>query len=80
MSKDLVKVQVSSPIESENSIGVLVDLIFDENKKHTSSSNLQWFPKSLCKIEKIEPVDYTKDLPSYFLTAPKWIIDQKIKK
>lgn len=80
MSKDLVRIRVSSPIESENSIGVLVDLIFDENGKHTSSSDLQWFPKSLCEIERIEPIDDTKELPSYFLTAPKWIIDQKIKK
>jgi hypothetical protein len=80
MSKELVRVQVSSPRESENSIGVLVNLLFDENGKHTSSSNLQWFPKSLCTIERIEPVDSTKELPSYFLTAPKWIIDKNIKK
>jgi len=80
MSKDLIRVQVSSPRESENSIGVLVDLIFDENGKHTSSSNLQWFPKSLCKIEKVESADEKKELPSCFLTAPKWLIDKKIKK
>ena len=80
VSKDLVRVQVSSPRESEKSIGVLVDLVFNENGKHTSSSNLQWFPKSLCSIEKVEPVDRTKELPSYFLTAPKWLIDKNIKK
>ena len=79
MSKDLIRVQVSSPINSENSIGVLVKLRFDENGKHTSSSDLQWFPKSLCSIETIEPADANKELPSYFLTAPKWIIDKKIK-
>lgn len=80
MSKDLVRVQVSSPKESENSIGVLVNLKFDENGKNTSSSDLQWFPKSLCTVEKIEPKDSAKELPSYFLTAPKWLIDKKIKK
>ena len=80
MSKELVRVQVSSPRESDKSIGVLVDLIFDESGKHTSSSNLKWFPKSLCTIEKIEPADRTKELPSYFLTAPKWIIEKNIKK
>ena len=80
MSKDLIRVQVSSPIESEKSIGVLVDLLFDENGRNTSASNLQWFPKSLCSVERVEPVDRTKELPSYFLTAPKWLIDKNIKK
>ena len=80
MSKDLIRVQVSSPIESEKSIGVLVDLLFDENGRNTSASNLKWFPKSLCSVEKVEPVDRTKELPSYFLTAPKWLIDKNIKK
>jgi hypothetical protein len=80
MSKELIRVQVSSPRESENSIGVLVDLFFDENGKNTSASNLKWFPKSLCTIERIEPVDRTKELPTYFLTAPQWLIDKNIKK
>jgi hypothetical protein len=80
MSVDLIRVQVSSPRESEKSIGVLVNLRFDENGKHVSSMDLQWFPKSLCSIEKIEPKDRTKELPSYFLTAPEWLIDEKIKK
>jgi hypothetical protein len=80
MVKDLVRVQVSSPRESQNSIGVLVDLIFDENGKNTTSINLKWFPKSLCTIEKVEPADITKEFPSYFLTAPKWLIEKNIKK
>ncbi len=80
MSKELIRVQVSSPRESENSIGVLVYLTFDENGRNTSANTLKWFPKSLCTIERIEPVDNTKDLPTYFLTAPKWLIDKNIKK
>lgn len=80
MSKELVRIQVSSPIESQNSIGVLVKLLFDENGRNTSSSDLQWFPRSLCSIEKIEPNDRAKEMPSYFLTAPKWLIEKKIKK
>jgi hypothetical protein len=80
MSKELIKVQVSSPRESENSIGVLVNLRFDENGRNTSAMDLKWFPKSLCTIERIEPIDSTKDLPTYFLTAPKWLIDKNIKK
>jgi hypothetical protein len=80
VSKELIRVQVSSPRESENSIGVLVYLTFDENGRNTSANTLKWFPKSLCTIERIEPVDNTKDLPTYFLTAPKWLIDKNIKK
>ena len=80
MSKELIRVQVSSPRESENSIGVLVYLTFDENGRNTSANTLKWFPKSLCTIERIEPVDNTKELPTYFLTAPKWLIDKNIKK
>ena len=80
MSKELVRVQVTSPRESENSIGVLVDLVFNENGTNTSASNLQWFPKSLCTIEKVESIDRTKNLPTYFLTAPKWLVEKNIKK
>lgn len=80
MSKELIRVQVSSPRESDKAIGVLVDLLFDENGKNTSASNLKWFPKSICTIETIQPVDRTKELPTYFLTAPKWIIDKLINK
>ena len=80
MSNEMIRVQVASPRESDKSIGVLVHLIFDENGKNTSAMDLKWFPKSLCTIEKIEPVDNTKSLPTYFLTAPKWIIEKNIKK
>jgi hypothetical protein len=79
MSKELIKVQVSSPRESENSIGVFVKLFFDDNGNYSSGTDLQWFPKSQCTLEKIESEDSTKQLPSYFLTAPKWLIDKKIK-
>lgn len=79
-SKKLYRIQVSSPVESEKSIGVLVDLLFDKNGRNTSATNLKWFPKSLCTIERIEPVDWKKELPTYFLTAPKWLIDKNINK
>lgn len=79
MSDELVRVQVASPRESDKSIGVLVHLRFDENGRNTSAMDLKWFPKSLCSIERIEPIDNTKDLPTYFLTAPKWLIEKNIK-
>jgi hypothetical protein len=80
MSKELIRVQVSSPRESEKSIGVLVDLIFDEKGRNISAGNLKWFPKSICSIEKIESAEGNNDLPTYFLNAPKWLIDKNIKK
>ena len=80
MSNELIRVQVSSPRESENSISVLVRLRFDEKGRNTSAMDLKWFPKSLCSIERIEPEDTLRDLPTYFLTAPKWLIDKNIKK
>ena len=80
MSKELVTIQVTSPRESEKSIGVLVDLVFNENGLNVSASNLKWFPKSLCTIEKVEPIDRTKNLPTYFLTAPKWLVEKNLNK
>lgn len=80
MSNELVTIQVSSPRESAKSIGVLVSLVFNENGLNISASNLQWFPKSLCSIKKVEPIDSTKNLPTYFLTAPKWLVEKNLKK
>ena len=80
MSKELVTILVSTPRERENSFGVLVDLVFNENGLNTSASNLKWFPKSLCSIEKVEPIDIKKNLPTFFLTAPKWLVEKNLKK
>jgi hypothetical protein len=80
MSKELVTIQVTSPRESEKSLGVLIDLVFNEDGLNISASNLKWFPKSLCSIEKVEPIDIKKNLPTFFLTAPKWLIEKNIKK
>lgn len=80
MTKELATIQVTSPRESEKSVGVLIDLVFNENGLNVSASNLKWFPKSLCCIEKVEPIDSTKNLPTYFLTAPKWLIEKITKK
>lgn len=80
MSKELVTIQVAIPRESEKSIGVLVDLVFNEKGLNVSASNLKWFPKSLCSIECKEPIDPTKTSKTYFLTAPKWLIEKNLKK
>ena len=80
MSKELVTIQVTSPRESEKSFGVFVDLVFNEDGLNTSASNLKWFPKSLCSIEEVKPIDIKKNLPTFFLTAPKWLIEKNLKK
>lgn len=67
-------VRVSNHAESDNSYGVLVDLIIIPETNHYSASRLEWFPKSICKIEKIE---IENKLPEYYLTAPEWILKQK---
>lgn len=77
---DLIRVQVSYKSQSDKSYAALVDLIFDEKGRNTSGSRLEWFPKSVCTLEKIEPEDPSKEHPSYFITAPKWLLDKlKVK-
>lgn len=80
MKDDLIKVQVTSARESENSYSCLVDLIFDDRGINTSASRLVWFPKSLCAYEVLE---YERDWfgkiiidKKYFITAPKWFLDK----
>lgn len=75
-----IKVQVSGPVYGDRSIGVLVDLHFEENGIVISAGRLEWFPKSLCAVEKVNPIDDTKFLPTYFLYAPEWLlIKNKVK-
>jgi len=71
---DNLRIQVSFHAESESSYGVLVDLHFDSLGRNTSASRLEWFPKSKCTLEKVENVGWRD---SYFLTAPKWLLDKK---
>jgi hypothetical protein len=68
---DRIEVQVSGPVESKTSIGVLVDLHFSLEGICTSASRLEWFPKKLCILKKVEKHG---QLPSYFLKAPKWLL------
>lgn len=80
MSSELIKIQISSPRHSLNSIGVLVDLNFDEEGNCSSASRLIWFPKIFCNLEEI---DYSQNFfgklivsKRYFITAPKWFLDE----
>lgn len=69
-------VRVSFHAQSDSSYGLLVDFHLEENGGH-SANRLEWFPKSLCDIEKIEAPG---KLPEYYLTAPEWIlISRKVK-
>ena len=69
----LHRVRVGHHADSDKSIGVLVDFILDENGCHTAS-RLEWFPKSLCTLERIEKEN---KFPEFYLTAPEWILKQK---
>lgn len=80
MSEKLITVQVSGVIDSEKSIGALVDLMFDEEGNCSSASRLVWFPKSKCKMEE---VPYKRNhfgkciiAKKFFITAPKWFLDK----
>ncbi len=71
---ELKRIQVSYKWESSDSFACLVNLNFDENGKYTGFSNtLEWFPKSLCVLEKIE----AEPFPEYFITVPVWLLDKK---
>lgn len=74
MSAEKIRVQVSSSRESDTSYGVLVDLRFNEEGRCIAGSRLEWFSKSICELEKIENEGF---LPTFFLTAPKWLLDKK---
>ncbi|MFO0089990.1 MAG: hypothetical protein ACK518_04240 [bacterium] len=80
MISELIKIQVSNPRHSENSIGALVNLYFDEEGNCCSANRMVWFPKSICVFEE---VDYKRnyygkciDAKKYFITAPKWFLDK----
>lgn len=68
------KVRVGSPVYSEKSIGVLVDVIVIPETNHYSASRLEWFPKSLCDIEEVKAENR---LTEYYLTAPEWLLKEK---
>lgn len=68
------KVRVGFHANSDKSIGVLVDVILGPKENDYAASRLEWFPKSLCSIEKIENEN---QLPKYYLTAPEWLLKTK---
>lgn len=68
------KVRVGSPVYGEKSIGVLVDVIIIPETNHYSASRLEWFPKSLCKIDEVRAENR---LTEYYLTAPEWLLKEK---
>lgn len=68
------KVQVIYSRESESSYGVLVDLILNSEGRVTGGSRLEWFPMSLCELEKVE---VENNVPEFYLTAPQWLLEKK---
>jgi hypothetical protein len=68
------KVRVGYHGESKKCYGLLVDVIIDPKTQDYSASRLEWFPKSLCEVEKKEIPGH---VPAYFLTAPEWLLKNK---
>ena len=69
-------IQISLKSESESSYGGVVELRFDEEGKYTGGSDLKWFPKKICILEKREPINKDDPFPAYFITCPKWLLDK----
>lgn len=68
------KVRVGFHAKTENSYGVLVDVHIDPETQNYSAGRLEWFPISLCELEKKEIPGH---IPAYFLTAPEWLLKKK---
>lgn len=73
MESDKARIQVSGIRHSEKSIGALVDLKFDEKGECNWASTLVWFPKSICELEELPPIE-NGTFKTYFITAPKWFL------
>jgi hypothetical protein len=68
------KVRVSYHAETTKSYGVLVDFHEEPDTGGHYASRLEWFPISLCELEKKE---ISGKLPEYYLTAPEWLLKLK---
>lgn len=69
------RVRTGCPVESDKMYGVCVDLLFSEGKNGFSGSRQEWFPKSLCTVERVEQGEGV--MPHYYLTAPHWLLEKK---
>ena len=69
-------IQVSFISESEAAYGCLVKLRFDSSGKYVSGSELKWFPKKLCTLEKRKAINPYDTFQAYFITCPKWLLDK----
>lgn len=48
----------------------------DKDGRITGASRGVWFPKKLCILVKITPVNDKKFLPFWVLTCPIWLLDK----
>lgn len=76
-NNERIRVEVIYSREGESSFGVLVDLILNSEGKVSGGSRLEWFPKQLCELERIDFPEEERKLPEFYLTAPKWLLDKK---
>ncbi|MBC7845538.1 MAG: hypothetical protein H7Y10_03500 [Flavobacterium sp.] len=70
------RVRVGHYGESDKAFGVLVDFFLDPKGNH-SASRLEWFPKSVSSLERVEVENH---FPEFYLTAPEWLLKKnKVK-
>lgn len=69
-----IKVRVGNHTESKLCFGVLVEVTLGPDPNDYAASRLEWFPKSLCILEKKE---IENGIPEYYLTAPEWLLKTK---
>ena len=73
MDNELFTVQVSGVVESEKSIGALVELEFNELGDCIAATRLVWFPKSISSLQEFPP-KINHNWKSSFITAPRWFL------
>ena len=73
MDNELFTVQVSGVVESEKSIGALVELEFNELGDCIAATRLVWFPKSISSLQEFAP-KVNHNWKSSFITAPRWFL------
>lgn len=74
MNNELIRIRVSGVVNSEKSIGALVDLFLNEQDNVSSAGRLVWFPLSISSLEEIPQKDNI--LKQYYVTAPKWFLEK----
>lgn len=80
-SKDIIKIQVGHWGESVSMFALLVDKMVDKDGVICGFGRKEWFPKSICEVERVEnyknetyPTAYNT---AHVLSCPRWLLEKK---